>query len=96
MFITNSVLNVIILIFALMAISCCSSLLWSIYIPGLGKTGRVSSVNGVIDCTGYIAAAAANLVFGNLVGSIGWNGILLLWSSIGILGIITTLFARKV
>ena len=95
MFVTNTVLNVVILVFALMAISCCSSLLWSIYIPGLGKTGRVSSVNGVIDCTGYIAAAAANLVFGNLVGSIGWNGILLLWSSIGILGVITTFFARK-
>ena len=95
MFITNSVLNVIILLLALMAISCCSSLLWSIYIPGLGKTGRVSSVNGVIDCSGYIAAAAANLIFGNLVGSIGWNGILLLWSSIGVIGVITTLFARK-
>ena len=43
----------------------------------------------------YIAAAAANLIFGNLVGSIGWNGILLLWSSIGVIGVITTLFARK-
>lgn len=95
MFIENTVLNVVILVFALMAISCCSSLLWSIYIPGLGKTGRVSSVNGVIDCTGYIAAALANLVFGNLVESIGWNGILLLWSSVGVIGVITTLFAKN-
>lgn len=94
-FISNKILNVVILILALMAISCTSALLWSIYIPGLGKTGRVSSVNGVIDCTGYIAAAAANLVFGNLVTSIGWNGILLLWSSIGIIGVITTLFTLK-
>ena len=94
-FVTNALLNVIILILALMAISCCSALLWSIYIPGLGKTGRVSSVNGVIDCTGYIAAALANLVFGNLVVDIGWNGILVLWSSIGILGVTSTLFVKK-
>lgn len=94
-FIANSILNVFVLILALMAISCCSALLWSIYIPGLGKTGRVSSVNGVIDCTGYIAAALANLVFGNLITGIGWNGILLLWSSIGIIGVLTTLFVKK-
>ena len=94
-FIQNKTLNVIVLILALMAISCCSSLLWSIYIPGLGKTGRVSSVNGVIDCTGYIAAAIANLIFGNLVVGIGWNGILLLWSSIGVIGVLTTLTAIK-
>lgn len=94
-FVSNRLANVVIFIFALMAISCCSALLWSIYIPGLGKTGRVSSVNGVIDCTGYIAAAVANLIFGNLVGNIGWNGILILWSSIGVIGIITTLFVRK-
>ena len=96
MFVSNKTLNVVILILALMAISCCSSLLWSIYIPGLGKTGRVSSVNGVIDCMGYIAAALANLAFGNLVNGIGWNGILLLWSSIGIIGVAATLFTRKI
>ena len=94
-FVSNKILSVVILILALMAISCCSALLWSIYIPGLGKTGRVSSVNGVIDCTGYIAAAIANLIFGNLVGGIGWNGILFLWSSIGIIGVTATLFAKK-
>jgi len=94
-FVTNKLANVIILVLALMAISCCSALLWSIYIPGLGKTGRVSSVNGVIDCTGYIAAAVANIAFGNLAVSIGWNGILILWASIGIIGILSTLFVRK-
>ncbi len=94
-FISSAPINVIVLILALMAISCCSSLLWSIYIPGLGKTGRVSSVNGVIDCTGYIAAALANLVFGNLVVDIGWNGILVLWASIGIIGVVSTLFVGK-
>ncbi|MBE6537503.1 MAG: MFS transporter [Ruminococcaceae bacterium] len=94
-FITNKILNIAVLILALMSISCCSSLLWSIYIPSLGKTGRVSSVNGVIDCTGYIAAAAANLVFGNLVTYIGWSGLLALWSLIGIIGVFTTLFATK-
>lgn len=94
-FVENRFLNVSVLILALMSISCCSALLWSIYIPGLGKTGRVSSVNGVIDCTGYIAAAVANLIFGNLVTNVGWNGILALWSSIGIIGVLATLFVKK-
>lgn len=83
------------LLLALMAISCTSALLWSIYIPGLGKTGKVSSVNGVLDCTGYIAAAAANLLFAGVMGSAGWNAVFVLWSGIGVIGFIATFFANK-
>lgn len=81
---------------ALMAMSCTSALLWSIYIPSLGKTGRVSSVNGVIDCIGYIAAAAANLLLANVMSHVGWNTVYLLWASIGVMGLVTTfIFKRK-
>ena len=83
------------LLLALMAMSCTSALLWSIYIPGLGKTGKVSSVNGVLDCTGYIAAAAANLLFAGVMGSAGWNAVFVLWSGIGVIGFIATFFANK-
>lgn len=78
-----------------MAMSCSSSLLWSIYIPGLGKTGKVSSVNGVLDCTGYIAAAAANMLFVGIMGSVGWNAVFVLWSAIGMIGVVSTFFAGK-
>ncbi len=92
----NRWLSIAFLIVALMSMSCTSALLWSIYIPSLGKTGRVSSVNGVIDCVGYIAAAAANLLFANVMSSVGWNTVYILWASIGAIGLSTTfIFKRK-
>ena len=94
-FVKNPVFNVCILILALMSISCTSSLLWSIFIPGLGKTGKVSSVNGTLDCSGYLAAAIANLIFANVISGIGWNGVIGIWSSIGVAGITATLFVKK-
>jgi len=80
---------------ALMSMSCTSALLWSIYIPSLGKTGRVSSVNGVIDCIGYIAAAGANLLFANVMGNVGWHTVYVLWASMGVIGLISTFVYRR-
>ena len=78
-----------------MSMSFVSAMLWSIYIPGLGKTGRASSANGVLDCTGYIAAALANLLFAKIMTHVGWGVVLLVWASVGIIGLISTLFVRK-
>lgn len=91
----NKWMSLIVLILALMSMSCCSALLWSIYIPGLGKTGKVSSVNGVLDCTGYIAAAITNIIFANVMSNIGWNAVIIMWSSIGVIGVIATLFVSN-
>ena len=89
-------MSILFLTIALMAMSCTSALLWSIYIPSLGKTGRVSSVNGVIDCIGYIAAAGANLLFANVMSNVGWNTVYILWSLIGVIGLVTTfVFNRR-
>ena len=91
----NRWIGLLLLSLALMAMSCTSALLWSIYIPGLGKTGKVSSVNGVIDCTGYIAAALANLLFASVMSNVGWNGVFCLWAGIGVIGFVSTLFVRQ-
>lgn len=91
----NKWFSIIFLAVALMSMSCTSALLWSIYIPSLGKTGRVSSVNGVIDCIGYAAAAGANLLFANVMSNVGWNTIYILWSSIGLIGLATTFILRR-
>ena len=91
----HQILSIGLLVAALLAMSCSSALLWSIYIPGLGKTGKVSSVNGVLDCTGYAAAAAANILFSRVMTAFGWNAVLMLWASIGIIGVIATFFAGK-
>ena len=84
----------VLLVLALMSMSLTSAMLWSIYIPGLGKTGRASSANGVLDCTGYIAAAGANLLFAAVSGWASWNTVLLLWASVGAIGVVATLFAK--
>ena len=88
-------ISILFLLLALMSMSCSSSLLWSIYIPSLGKTGKVSSVNGILDCTGYIAAALANLLFANLMANVGWNMVIVLWASLGVIGILSTFFAKS-
>ena len=94
-FVSHPIANVVLMIFALMSMSFVSAMLWSIYIPGLGKTGRASSANGVLDCTGYIAAALANLLFAKIMTHVGWGVVLLVWASVGIIGLISTLFVRK-
>ena len=88
-------MSIVLLTVALMAMSCAAALLWSIYIPSLGKTGRVSSANGVIDCIGYIAAACANLLFAGVMSNVGWNTVYVLWASLGIIGIAATFVLRK-
>lgn len=91
----NKWVSIVFLSVALMAMSCTSALLWSIYIPSLGKTGRVSSVNGVIDCIGYIAAAMANLLFANVMSQVGWNTVYVLWASIGLIGLLATFIFNR-
>ena len=93
--VSHPVVEVVVMNLALMSMSLTSAMLWSIYIPGLGKTGRASSANGVLDCTGYIAAALANLLFAAISGVAGWNTVLLIWASIGGIGLIATFFAKK-
>lgn len=90
----NRWVSILLLCLALMAITCVSAVLWSVYIPGLGKTGKVSSVNGILDCTGYIAASVSNLLFAGVMSRVGWNIVFILWASIGVLGLIATLFVR--
>lgn len=93
-FVSHPAANVVLLVLALMSMSLTSAMLWSIYIPGLGKTGRASSANGVLDCTGYIAAAGANLLFAAVSGWASWNMVLLLWASVGAIGVVATFFAK--
>lgn len=90
----NKWLSIGLLVLALMSLSCSSALLWSIYIPGLGKTGKVSSINGILDCIGYVAAAASNILFAGTMKSIGWNGIFVLWAAIGVIGVVATLLVK--
>lgn len=79
---------------SLMISGFASAILWSIYIPSLKKTGKVSSANGFLDCTGYVGAAVANMVFAEIAGNIGWSVVIILWACIMLLGCCTAMFEQ--
>lgn len=93
-FVENPIVNVTIFTLALMCSSVSSATLWSIYIPSLGKTGSVSSANGVLDCTGYAAAALLNIAIVPIMDLGGWGGVILSWCATMLVGSLATLFAR--
>ena len=68
-----------------------SAILWSIYIPGLGKTGRVSSINGIMDCLGYISAGIITSVCAYVMNIFGWNGIIVLWAILSLTGAVAAI-----
>lgn len=78
--------NVIMLIIAKMAAASASSIVWSAYIPGLARSGKVSSANGVIDAAGYAMASLANVIFSGSVSRLGWGGIVNMWYIIMLIG----------
>ncbi len=80
------ILNVSMLIIAKMAAAAASSIVWSAYIPGLARSGKVSSANGVIDAAGYAMASLANVLFSTFVGRLGWGGIVNMWYIIMLIG----------
>ena len=69
-----------------------STLLWSIYIPSLGKTGRVSSINGVIDGAGYVAAAVSTTLFATAMENVGWSLVIVMWVFIAAVGVAATFY----
>lgn len=87
-------INIVLFMLALFFTSCASALLWSVYIPSLAKSGKVSSANGILDFSGYIGAAAASAVFSSLMSKIGWSGITFMWSGFMLLGLMTACIAK--
>lgn len=93
--ISNVWLNLVFLLFAMLANCCASGVMWSIYIPSLAKSGKVSSVNGILDCSGYVAAAAATTGFAYIMNLFGWRGTILMWAIVTFIGAVITFFGKK-
>lgn len=92
---SNVWINLFFLLLALFANCCASGVMWSIYIPSLASSGKVSSANGILDCSGYAAAAAATTLFAVVMNSFGWTGTILLWAGTTALGAVITFFGKK-
>lgn len=95
LFVGNRWLQMILIILALTAASCAGAVMWSIYIPSLGKSGKVSGANGILDCAGYVAASVSNTVFAGIMTGIGWNGIIFAWAVVMLTGALITLSGKE-
>ncbi|MBR6509351.1 MAG: MFS transporter [Clostridia bacterium] len=89
------VLNILLFALAKITTGCASTVLWSIYIPSLAKYGSVSTGNGVYDFSGYAAAAMLNAFFASFSN---WNGVIISWVLImlvGLIGSVISIFINK-
>ena len=84
-------LNILFLILARLFAACASSIVWTVYIPGLAGSGNVSGANGVIDAAGYLFASVFNAIFAGAVGIVGWNGLILIWCGVMLIGALAAL-----
>ena len=89
------ILNIIFLVVAVIGSAGASSILWSVYCPSLADTGMVSSATGFLDFLSYIAAAIATAVFGNMVDLVGWGNLILIWTSLSALGVLSSVLGTR-
>ena len=94
-FINVPYLNILCLLLAQMSIGTASSLLWSIYIPSQRESGMVSTINGVLDFSGYLFASVANIIFAHTVNGLGWSGIITMWTCMSAVGIVVAIAAKQ-
>lgn len=87
--------NIFFLVFAILSSNCAASMLWSRYCPSLWDTGMVSTATGFLDFVSYMAASISSTIFANAVSSIGWNGLILIWLALMIIGVAITLPIKK-
>ena len=81
LFVPKGILTVAFLLLALIMNSFVSAMLWSIYIPALGETGRVSSIS--------------TSLFAWVVSSFSWSGLIVSWSIIPVIGIAATFLLNR-
>ena len=95
LFVTDPVLNIILMLLALLGNHCADSLMWSRYCPSLRDTGLTSSATGFLDFISYMAASIASSVFPNLRDIIGWSGLILVWMGLMAFGILISIPRKK-
>ncbi len=85
------ILNIVFMVLGIMSSNAAASMLWSRYCPGLRDTGMVSVATGFLDFVSYMAASASSALFANAVSAIGWDGLVLVWIALMVLGVIVSL-----
>lgn len=94
-FVKQPFVNVALMVLGIMGSNAATTMLWSNYCPSLKDTGMVSGATGFLDFLSYMAAALANLLFSNAVGSIGWGNLILIWFGLMAFGVLISLPWRR-
>lgn len=94
-FVRDPVVNIVFLVASILFSNCATTMLWSVYCPSLSDTGLVSSATGFLDFASYMAAAASSSIFANSVSVIGWDGLVLIWFALMVIGVIVSLPYEK-
>ena len=95
-FVHSPLINLIVLTAAILCSNCSATMLWSRYCPGLRDTGVVSGATGFLDFLSYMAAGAANAIFGAAVVKVGWSPLILVWMGLMLFGVIVSLPYHKI
>ena len=94
-FISNPVLNLIVMFLAIFTSKLADAMLWSFYCPSLKHTGMVSTATGTLDFFSYFGAAISTYVFGDIATKIGWGNLILIWFALMFLGIFFSFTPKK-
>ncbi len=94
-FIKIPLVNIVLMIAAIMASNASAAMLWSKYCPSLRDTGMVSSATGFLDFSSYMAASVSSNIFGNAAESLGWGNLILVWTGLMVLGVLTMPLFKK-
>jgi predicted MFS family arabinose efflux permease len=87
--------NIVLMILAILAANCASTILWSCYCISLRDTGLVSGATGFLDFASYMAASVASTAFANALPSIGWSGLVVSWFVLMAIGAVVTVPYRR-
>jgi predicted MFS family arabinose efflux permease len=91
----NAWINVVLTTVATLACGGYGAMLFSVYCPSLKRVGAVSGVSSLINCVNYVVAAVATAITTAVVGSIGWDKILIVWTAMMLIGFAVTLTIKK-
>lgn len=75
-FVTNPLVNVVIIVVGIMASNAAATMLWSVYCPSLCDTGLVSGITGFLDFLSYGSAALASLLIPIIKAAVGWRNVI--------------------
>ncbi len=90
-FVTQPIVNLVLIVLAIMASNAAATMLWSRYCPSLRDTGMVSGATGFLDFLSYMAAAASSAIFANAVSVVGWSNLILAWAALVLCGVLVAL-----